>query len=108
MQATQTRRRFLTTFSLAGAASLVDPPRVLAAEAGFETTSVRLLKFPGICVAPQYLAEELLRVEGFSDIRYLDAGPRLELSVKVGRGEADFTLEFAARAIQAIDEGGAV
>jgi NitT/TauT family transport system substrate-binding protein len=30
------------------------------------------------------------------------------LSVKVGRGEADFTLEFAARAIQAIDDGGAV
>jgi NitT/TauT family transport system substrate-binding protein len=80
----------------------------MAAEGTLETTTVRLLKFPGICIAPQYVAEELLRSEGFTDIRYVDAGPSVELSVKVGRGQADFTLEFAARAIQAIDDGGAV
>jgi NitT/TauT family transport system substrate-binding protein len=108
MPTMQTRRRFLTTLSLAGAAGLLRAPHLSAAEGPLEATTVRLLKFPGICIAPQYVAEELLRTEGFTDIRYIDAGPSVELSVKVGRGEADFTLEFAARAIQAIDEGGAV
>ena len=26
---------------------------------------------PAICVAPQYVAEELLRAEGFTDVRYV-------------------------------------
>ena len=26
---------------------------------------------PGICIAPQYVAEELLRAEGFTDVRYV-------------------------------------
>ena len=29
-------------------------------------TSVRLMRIPAICLAPQYVAEELLRAEGFS------------------------------------------
>src|SRR5262252_1792896 len=103
-----TRRRLLTTLSLAGAAGLLGTRLAPAAERDLETTTVRLLKFPGICIAPQYVADELLRLEGFTDVRYVDAGPSVELSVKVGRGEADFTLEFAARAIQTIDDGGAL
>jgi NitT/TauT family transport system substrate-binding protein len=105
MKTMQTRRLFLTALSLAG---LGGGPRALAAEGGLENTSVRLLKFPGICIAPQYLAEELLRTEGFTEIRYIDAGPTVELAQQVGRGEADFTLDFAARIVQAIDEGGAL
>jgi NitT/TauT family transport system substrate-binding protein len=103
-----TRRRFISTLALAAAAGPIAPLRTIAAEGALETTTVRFLKFPGICIAPQYVAEELLRGEGFTDIRYIDAGPSVELSVKVGRGEADFTLEFAARAIQAIDDRGAI
>jgi NitT/TauT family transport system substrate-binding protein len=104
----QTRRCFLTTLSGAGAVGLFHAPRALAAEDALETTSVRLLKFSGICIAPQYVAEGLLRTEGVTDIRYIDAGPTVELAEKVGRGEADFTLDFAARIVQAIDEGGAL
>ena len=104
----QTRRRFLTTLSLAGAAGFVCAPRALAAEGALETTSVRLLKTPGVCIAPQYVAEGLLRAEGFTDIRYIDLEPTVDLSPKVGHGEADFTLDFAARIVQAIDDGGAV
>jgi NitT/TauT family transport system substrate-binding protein len=108
MPMTQTRRRFLTTLSLAGAAGFLRAPPPLAAEGALETTSVRILKFPGICVAPQYVAEELLRAEGFTDIRYVDAGPSLEFSAKVGRGDVDFTLDFAAQLVSTIDAGGAV
>jgi NitT/TauT family transport system substrate-binding protein len=69
----QTRRRFLTMLSLAGTAGLIRAPRVLAAEEALETTSVRLMRIPAICLAPQYVAEELLRAEGFSDVHYVDA-----------------------------------
>jgi NitT/TauT family transport system substrate-binding protein len=103
-----TRRRILSAMALAGVTTGLPLTRTWAVEGRLETTAVRLLKFPGICIAPQYAAEELLRTEGFTDIRYVDAGPTVELSVKVGRGEADFTLEFAARTIQAIDQGGAL
>jgi NitT/TauT family transport system substrate-binding protein len=108
MKIMQTRRLILTVLALAGVSRLGGGSRILAAEGGPENTSVRLLKFPGICIAPQYLAEELLRTEGFTEIRYIDAGPTVELAQQVGRGEADFTLDFAARIVQAIDEGGAL
>jgi NitT/TauT family transport system substrate-binding protein len=108
MRMAQTRRRFLTTLSLAGAASLARGPRALAAEGAIETTTVRVVKVPGICVAPQYVAEELLRAEGFTDVRYVEAWPTGEFSEQVGKGEADFTLEFAAKIVQAIDAGGAI
>ena len=74
----QTRRRFLTTFSAIGAAGVLRMPRALAAEAALETTSVGITKNQNICYAPEYLAEELLRDEGFTDIRYVDTSvPRL-------------------------------
>src|ERR1700738_4693214 len=69
----QTRRRFLTTLSLAGAAGVLRSPPALAAEGLPETTGVRLVRDPGICLAPQYAAEELLRAEGLTDVRYLEA-----------------------------------
>jgi hypothetical protein len=56
----QTRRRFLTTLSLAGAASLLPPQRALAAEGALETTTVRLVNDRSICIAPEYVADELL------------------------------------------------
>jgi NitT/TauT family transport system substrate-binding protein len=107
MPLTQTRRRFLTALSLAGATSLLRTPYVLAAEGVPETTTVRILKLPSICVAPQYVADELLGAEGFTDIGYVDAAGS-ESSAMVGRGEADFTLEFAAQTIQTIEAGAAV
>ena len=30
---------------------------------------------PAICLAPEYLAEELLRLEGFSEVEYVKVGP---------------------------------
>jgi NitT/TauT family transport system substrate-binding protein len=87
-----TRRRLLTTLSLAGAANLLGVPRVLAGEGALETTAVRLMRFPGVCIAPQYVAEELLRAEGFGDIRYVDAPSSFEFAEKLGSGDADFSL----------------
>ena len=99
----QTRRRFLTALSLAGAASLFRVPPALAAE-GLETTTVRLPKVAGICVSPQYAAEELLRAEGFSDILYVDT-PAAAVPDAIGRGKLDFGLNYAPLLIPAIDAG---
>jgi NitT/TauT family transport system substrate-binding protein len=65
-----TRRRFLSGAALTGAAALLAARRCWT-EPVLETTSVRLAKIPGICIAPQYVAEELLREEGFADVRYV-------------------------------------
>jgi NitT/TauT family transport system substrate-binding protein len=105
----QTRRRFMSSAALAGAAALLQVPRMAAAEGALETTTVRVVKVPGaICLAPQNLSEQLLRAEGFTDVSYVDGGPTGEYAAQVGKGEADFALEFAAKIIQAIDNGAAV
>ena len=73
MHILQSRRRFLTgSLSLAGAATLVGVPKPLHAEPPPETTTVRLPKYIGdICHAPAMVAEELLRAEGFTEVRYV-------------------------------------
>jgi NitT/TauT family transport system substrate-binding protein len=60
------RRTFLAGLPLAGTAELLGlHPRLVAAESPPETTRLRLVRGPGLCVAPEYVAEELLQGEGF-------------------------------------------
>jgi NitT/TauT family transport system substrate-binding protein len=101
--ALQTRRRFLTTSALAGAAGLFRAPRALAGARTLETTTVRFLK-PGLCVSTLYVAEQLLRAEGFTNIAYVDR-PDASAIGQVGHGEADFGPIYACEFVQAIDAG---
>jgi len=96
----QTRRRFLTTLSLAGATSLICAPRVMGGEGALETTTVRLSIPATICAAPQLVADELLRAEGFTDVRY-------ERSA-LGRGDIDIGMIFAPFVGMESDAGRAV
>jgi NitT/TauT family transport system substrate-binding protein len=109
MRIAQSRRQFLTTLSLAAAGRLAGAPPALAAEGPLETTTVRFAKIPGICNAPQYVAEELLRAEGFTDISYVGlvaaGAPAVDA---VARGNADFTLTFAAPLAIGIDGGAPI
>src|SRR5215831_9438285 len=88
----QTRRRFLATVSGAGAAGLVRAPRIQAAEGPLETTAVRLPKVPALCLVPQYAADELLRAEGFTDIRYVEMAHSTLMYEAMGRGAVDVGL----------------
>jgi len=107
MPVTQTRRQFLTTLSLAGAAGLVRGPPLRAADGVLETTTVRLMKQPVICIAPQYVAEELLRAEGFTDIRYIEAS-QPGTSEAVARDEIDFDLATPWALATGIDAGQSI
>jgi NitT/TauT family transport system substrate-binding protein len=100
----QTRRRFLTTLSLAGVAGFVRPPPSLVAEGTLETTTIRIAKIPAICLAPQYVSEELLRAEGFTDVRYVEY-PVTDYIPAIGRGEADFSTTEINQLIATIDAG---
>ena len=109
MRITQSRRNFLTTFLFGVSARLIEPPGAFAAEGPLETTAVRFAKIPGICNAPQYVAEELLRAEGFTDISYVGlvaaGAPAVDA---VARGDADFTVTFAAPLVIGVDGGAHV
>ncbi len=66
------RREFLSTAALAGTGAILGlRSEAMAAEPPPETTRIRLVSIPGVCVAPQYVAEELLGGEGFTDVQYV-------------------------------------
>src|SRR5262247_4606130 len=67
-----TRRTFVARASALAAASLLDVPLSAAAEPPPETKRIRLVHAQAICFAPQYVAEELLRMEGFSEVTYAE------------------------------------
>jgi NitT/TauT family transport system substrate-binding protein len=108
MQIIQGRRDFLTGLSLsaaAGAVIVLGGRNVLADEGSPEVTTIRLRRDPSICVAPWYIAEDLLGEEGFTDIRYVPAQAGLTHAQMIGRGEIDFGLWFAASAVFRLDAG---
>jgi NitT/TauT family transport system substrate-binding protein len=100
----QSRRQFLTALSLAGAARLFHVQAALAADGVLETTTVRLVNDGSICIAPEYAAEDLLRAEGFTDIRYLPV-PQNAFEETMARGEVDFSTDYAAKHLFAMDRG---
>jgi NitT/TauT family transport system substrate-binding protein len=91
---------------LAGAAALTGARRTLAEEAPPETTSLRLLRYKDdvTCIAPLDLLDDLLREEGFADVRYVQ-GVDTDSPGSVGRGDADFYQEFASSVVISIDAG---
>jgi len=100
------RRAFLKGAMAAGTGALFTTSRARAAEAPPETTRLRLYKFPGLCLAPQYIAEDLLQAEGFTDVQYLDF-PEGAVGVfeRVASSAVDFTQWYGVPFIEEIDKG---
>jgi NitT/TauT family transport system substrate-binding protein len=59
-------------------------------------------EYPSICYAPVYVAEELLRAEGFTDVRYVKAIEGSEIKSMIA-GEVDLSGSFAGDVILAIE-----
>ena len=108
MQIIQNRRHFLAGAASVGAAGLLGTSTPAWAEAPPETTTIRLAKIKGICIAPQYVAEELLHAEGFSEVRYIMTETAAGQSDAIASGQVDFTLNFAAPLVVTMDAGGPI
>jgi NitT/TauT family transport system substrate-binding protein len=80
--------------------TVADPPP--------ETTRLRLQKQPSICLSPQYLAEEFLAAEGFTDVQYNKLAGTSATFPSVASGETDISLGFAAGAAIRLDAGDPV
>ena len=104
-QIAQNRRLFLRMLSSATCASLISGSNVGAQDERLETTTIRIGKIAGICIAPQYIANALLRAEGFTDIRYVQADAGAPAARALVRGDIDFTANFSPTLIIPIDAG---
>jgi NitT/TauT family transport system substrate-binding protein len=101
-----TRRDFLASASTLGALALLGIPRNEIADLPPEVNKIRLVKMPAICLAPQYLAQELLRLEGISEIEYVPArDDDSDPYVVVADGRADMTMDGATALVPAFDVG---
>jgi NitT/TauT family transport system substrate-binding protein len=102
------RRKFLSTAALAGTSALLGlRSESIAAEPPPDTTRLRLVQSTSLCQAPLFVAEELLRTEGFSDITYVKqqgAGTYQSLA----SGETDVSVTFVAPFILEVDAGKAI
>jgi NitT/TauT family transport system substrate-binding protein len=106
MEFIHSRRDFLAGLSAASAAAALGSGRPLADEGPPETTTVRLPRFfPASCEIPQYVADELLRVEGLTDVRFVEGESGVDSSVWLARGELDFDWNYAATHIASIEAG---
>jgi NitT/TauT family transport system substrate-binding protein len=74
-----------------------------------ETKKITLFEADGFgtCIAPQYIAQELLKLEGFTEVRYLryPSETQLEQHDLLATGQIDISLSFPPHDITAIDAG---
>src|SRR5215813_13957522 len=100
------RRQFLNGLTLAGTAGLLGlRPGSVAAEPPPETTRIKLVQIPSICQAPSYVAEELLRSEGFTEVHYLKKQGTADIEQALASGEADLNGHFAAPLLLRLEAG---
>jgi NitT/TauT family transport system substrate-binding protein len=98
------RREFLGRLTGAATAGLVGLyPEPLIAEPPPETRRIRLVHIPGNCFAPQYVAEDMLRAEGFSDVQYVRMTGSAEVYPALASGEIDMTMAFIAPFVMQAD-----
>ena len=103
------RREFLSKAALAGAGTVLGlRSESLAAEPPPETTKLRLDQSGGICTAPQYVAEQLFRQEGFTDVQYLKRGAGAEVAKARSTGEVDIDVTNVWTLLRQIDAGDPV
>ena len=106
----QSRRDFTATLSLAGAAALIGSAPALADEGPAETTTVRLGRWIGdaYCWASLYLAGELMRADGLSDVRYVEGDTNVDNTEWLAGGVTDFDFNMPSMHIRTIEAGAPI
>ena len=101
-----TRRAFLKTTGAAGAIAVsAGSVRPVRAQDQPEVTKLTLVNTTSLCAAPQYVAEELLRGEGFDGVRHLRVPGGPEAYRVLSTGQADIAMAFAAPFLLQVDAG---
>ena len=98
-----TRRQFVHGVAAAGALGFVSD--VMAAEPPPETKRLRIAEVPSTCRSPEWIAGELLRAEGFTDVQYNRVAGTAGMERALATGEADISGHFAAPLILRIEAG---
>ena len=98
------RRTFLRGIAATTAATTFGRPRPAGAEPPPETTTLRLTQIAGICVAPQYVALELLQLEGFKDVQYVTISDT-KTHASYATGAIDLSMAFVAPFLRQVDAG---
>jgi NitT/TauT family transport system substrate-binding protein len=102
------RREFLRGLTAAGTTTLLAPLSVPATEPPPETPRIRIHDAPITCFAPVYVAEELLKAEGFTEVEYvktpLNEGPTKALA----EGKIDITQNDTAAHLMELDVGAPI
>ena len=102
-----TRRGLLR--GIAGTAGLLGwPPGPASGEPPPETTRIVLMQTSSMCQGPQYIAEELLRLEGFTDVRYLKRDGQRAIADGLASGEVNINMTFSGPLILRIDGGAPI
>jgi NitT/TauT family transport system substrate-binding protein len=100
------RRNFLRGVTLVGTAGFLGVrPSPAAAEPPPETRRIRLIQIPAICLAAQYVAEELLRGEGFTDVQYVKTAVGEQVFKTVASGAVDLSTDTAPSLVLEVDAG---
>jgi NitT/TauT family transport system substrate-binding protein len=107
MQITQNRRTFLAGLSAAGGSGLFNtrPSSAAAGEPPPETATVRLGKWGAYCWASVFLAGELLRADGITDVHYVQGDTGVDNSQWLARGDTDFDMNMPSMHITSIEAG---
>jgi NitT/TauT family transport system substrate-binding protein len=104
-----TRREFLRGLAFGGTATLFGlRSESIAAEPSPETTRIRIPQIPSTCRSPEWVAEELLRTEGFTDVQYVPVQGTQGVERVLASGEADIGGHFAAPVILRLEAGDPV
>ena len=100
------RRQFIKKMALTGAAAYVGfDYDTAAAEPPPETTRIRFFEYKSACWVPQYIAEDLLRKEGFTDIQYIKGKSIDQSEELLESAELDISLGNAAWQIKEMNSG---
>jgi NitT/TauT family transport system substrate-binding protein len=103
------RREFLTNLAIAGSTALLGHHSdAFAAAPPPETKRIRIPQIPSTCRSPEWVAEELLRSEGFTDVQYIPVPGTQGVERALASGEADIGGHFAAPVILRLEAGDPV
>ncbi len=90
------------------ATSLFGRSRIASAEPPAEIKRIRIARVPAVCVAPQYIAEDFLKMEGFSEVEYVEGIHTSDTAAALGDGRLDVTVKTAPFLVNQLDSNSRI